>query len=52
MTLASCAAICTGYTYFGVEYGIQCFCGTALDPSGVTHESQGLNRQTTSSKWR
>ena len=35
MTLASCAAICSGYSYFGVEFGIQCFCGTTLDPSGV-----------------
>ena len=35
MTLASCSTICAGYTYFGVEYGIQCFCGTELDPSGV-----------------
>jgi hypothetical protein len=33
MTLASCASICAGYAYFGVEYGIQCFCGTELDAS-------------------
>ena len=35
MTLASCATICAGYAYFGVEYGIQCFCGTELDASTV-----------------
>jgi len=35
MTLASCAAICSGYAYFGVEYGIQCFCGAELDASAV-----------------
>ncbi|KAK4032780.1 WSC domain-containing protein [Parachaetomium inaequale] len=34
-TLASCAATCAGYNYFGVEYGTQCFCGMDLDPSGV-----------------
>jgi hypothetical protein len=33
-TLASCAATCAGYNYFGVEYGIQCFCGMDLDASG------------------
>ncbi|OCF78392.1 hypothetical protein I204_00332 [Kwoniella mangroviensis CBS 8886] len=32
MTYASCIAICVrkGYTMAGVEYGTQCFCGTAL----------------------
>nr|XP_019051361.1 hypothetical protein I302_01810 [Kwoniella bestiolae CBS 10118]OCF30291.1 hypothetical protein I302_01810 [Kwoniella bestiolae CBS 10118] len=32
MTYASCIAICVrkGYTLAGVEYGTQCFCGTAL----------------------
>lgn len=27
MTLESCAAYCNGYTYFGMEYSSQCFCG-------------------------
>ncbi|KAL2130741.1 hypothetical protein VTI74DRAFT_6005 [Chaetomium olivicolor] len=35
MTPASCAAICAEYAYFGLEYGSQCFCGVALDPSGT-----------------
>ncbi|KAI4221750.1 MAG: hypothetical protein L6R36_006665 [Xanthoria steineri] len=26
-TYASCAAYCSGYTYFGVEYGSECYCG-------------------------
>ena len=34
-TLASCAATCAGYNYFGVEYGTQCFCGMDFDPSNV-----------------
>ncbi|KAL8784983.1 MAG: hypothetical protein Q9213_003644 [Squamulea squamosa] len=41
-TYASCAAYCSGYTYFGVEYGSQCYCGnqftnpTAPAPKGET----------------
>ncbi|KAK3373842.1 hypothetical protein B0T24DRAFT_529707 [Lasiosphaeria ovina] len=27
MTLEACAASCTGYTYFGTEYGRECYCG-------------------------
>ena len=34
-TLASCAATCAGYNYFGVEYGTQCFCGMDFDSSNV-----------------
>ena len=33
MTPASCAASCTGYAWFGLEYSTQCFCGTDLLPS-------------------
>ncbi|XP_078318834.1 uncharacterized protein LOC111118066 [Crassostrea virginica] len=25
-----CQAFCTGYRYFGLEYGILCFCGNTL----------------------
>lgn len=32
MTLEKCAAACSEYSYFGVEYGSQCYCGTALGP--------------------
>ena len=35
MTLASCAATCAGYTYFGVEYSSECYCGMELDPSSI-----------------
>ncbi|KAK8105491.1 WSC domain-containing protein [Apiospora kogelbergensis] len=31
MTLDSCAANCTDYAWFGVEYGRECYCGAALD---------------------
>ncbi|KAK4117256.1 WSC-domain-containing protein [Canariomyces notabilis] len=33
MTLEACAAACDGYSYFGVEYGSQCYCGTDLRPT-------------------
>ena len=30
MTLESCAAFCGGSTFFGTEYGRECFCGNTL----------------------
>ncbi|KAJ4290188.1 hypothetical protein N0V88_006697 [Collariella sp. IMI 366227] len=33
MTLEKCAAICSAYSYFGVEFASQCFCGTELEAS-------------------
>lgn len=30
MTLESCAAFCTNFTYFGVEYSRECYCDNAL----------------------
>ncbi|KAK3360011.1 hypothetical protein B0T25DRAFT_621313 [Lasiosphaeria hispida] len=30
MTLESCAAYCNAYTYFGTEYGRECYCGNSL----------------------
>ncbi|KAL8696378.1 MAG: hypothetical protein Q9224_002825 [Gallowayella concinna] len=41
-TYKTCAAYCSGYTYFGVEYGSECYCGnqfsnpTAPAPKGET----------------
>lgn len=31
MTLASCAQYCAGYTFFGVEYSRECYCGNKLN---------------------
>ncbi|KAK3997188.1 WSC domain-containing protein, partial [Cladorrhinum sp. PSN332] len=31
MTVALCAEACSDYTYFGVEYGRECFCGNAIN---------------------
>ncbi|KAL2129233.1 hypothetical protein VTI74DRAFT_8062 [Chaetomium olivicolor] len=33
MTLEKCASICSAYSYFGVEFGSQCYCGTDLAAS-------------------
>ncbi|KAF5522913.1 WSC domain-containing protein [Colletotrichum aenigma] len=30
MTLEKCATFCSGYTYFGTEYGRECYCGSSL----------------------
>ncbi|KAG5914728.1 hypothetical protein E4U53_004607, partial [Claviceps sorghi] len=35
MTLDSCASFCDGKTYFGVEYGRECYCGHVLQPGSV-----------------
>lgn len=31
MTNGMCAVFCDGYTFFGTEYGRECFCGNVLD---------------------
>ncbi|EXJ88228.1 hypothetical protein A1O1_05158 [Capronia coronata CBS 617.96] len=36
MTLQYCAGNCTGPTYFGVEYGRECYCGNTLAVGSVT----------------
>ncbi|KAI1763016.1 heme peroxidase [Hypoxylon sp. FL1150] len=33
MTLESCMANCTGYIYWGTEYGRECYCANSLDPT-------------------
>jgi WSC domain len=35
MTVQSCAADCTGFSYFGVEYGRECYCGDTLNAGSV-----------------
>ncbi|XXH00329.1 60S ribosomal protein L4B [Hypoxylon texense] len=32
LTLEICASNCTGFTYWAVEYGRECYCGNTLDP--------------------
>lgn len=33
MTPEKCAAFCSAYSYFGLEFGSQCYCGTTLKDS-------------------
>ena len=35
MTIENCASNCTGYTYFGVEFGNECYCGNSLGTGSV-----------------
>jgi hypothetical protein len=35
MTVAKCEAFCDGYTYYGVEYGTECYCGNKIAESSM-----------------
>lgn len=35
MTVEMCADFCSAYQYFGVEYGLECYCGNTRDPESV-----------------
>ena len=41
MSLEMCADFCDGFTYFGVEYGRECYCGDSLREGSVPAEEQG-----------
>lgn len=40
MTLESCATFCNGFTYFGTEYGRECYCGNVLKQGAVKATNQ------------
>jgi hypothetical protein len=40
MTLESCAAFCSGFTYFGTEYGRECYCGNVLKQGAAKATNQ------------
>ena len=40
MTLEDCGEFCEGFTYFGVEYGRECYCGNTLKEGSVPAENQ------------
>lgn len=40
MTLESCAEFCEGFTYFGTEYGRECYCGNEFREGSVKAENQ------------
>jgi glucan endo-1,3-alpha-glucosidase len=35
MTQEVCSSFCSGYTYYGVEYSTQCYCGNTIDSSSI-----------------
>ena len=35
MTVQSCATYCSGYTYFGLEYANECYCGNSFGTGSV-----------------
>ncbi|KUJ09774.1 WSC-domain-containing protein [Mollisia scopiformis] len=35
MTVEQCAGVCKGYTWFGVEYGRECYCGNSINAGSV-----------------
>lgn len=41
MTLESCAKFCSGFTYFGTEYGRECYCGNTFRAGSVVAANQG-----------
>lgn len=38
-TIELCEAACMGYTYFGMEYSNQCFCGNTINAGSVNQSS-------------
>ena len=44
LTVELCAAACAGFTYFGVEYSVECYCGNTL--LGVSAPATGGNDPT------
>ncbi|RDA93476.1 hypothetical protein CP533_2647 [Ophiocordyceps camponoti-saundersi (nom. inval.)] len=45
MTNVRCAGFCVGAAYFGTEYGRECYCGDALDPSSKEAPAQECGMQ-------
>ncbi|KAM7209387.1 WSC domain containing protein [Naviculisporaceae sp. PSN 640] len=40
MTLESCAAFCSAYTFFGTEFGRECYCGLTFDSVALKANEQ------------
>jgi hypothetical protein len=43
MTVEDCAASCTQYQYFGLEYATECYCGNALDSTSTSRSLSDCN---------
>ncbi|KAH8667438.1 WSC domain-containing protein, partial [Tricladium varicosporioides] len=45
MTVEKCALACTGFTWFGVEYGRECFCGNSISAGSIPAPTTDCNFQ-------
>jgi len=43
MTVEACAAYCAPFTYFGVEYGSECYCGDRINQATTVDSTGGCN---------
>lgn len=43
MTVEICAAYCSNYAYFGVEYGAECYCGNTIATGTTQDSTNGCN---------
>lgn len=43
MTLEDCAAFCDDYTYFGTEYGRECYCGDRFNAGSTLRDDSECN---------
>ena len=43
MTVEKCAASCSQYQYFGLEYATECYCGNDLDATSTSQSLQDCN---------
>ncbi|KOS19608.1 putative fungistatic metabolite [Escovopsis weberi] len=43
MTLGACAIFCSGFTYFGVEYSRECYCGNSFSAGSILANSADCN---------
>ncbi|OCK76050.1 heme peroxidase, partial [Lepidopterella palustris CBS 459.81] len=43
MTVETCASDCIEFQYFGIEYGGECYCGNARDPSSTLAAASDCN---------
>lgn len=51
MTVEACQAKCAGYTYFGVEYGRECYCGNTMAASATLKPDSDCNMICAGDKW-
>ena len=45
MSYSACASFCSSWTYFGVEYGRECYCGNAYDAPSTLSPATDCNKK-------